>query len=44
MAVVKYNAETNKHDVIIFGADTVSFDHEDEAEGFAEFVNGGDND
>ncbi|QIG76144.1 hypothetical protein EVC24_123 [Rhizobium phage RHph_I4] len=42
MAVVKYNAETEKFDVIIFGADTVEFDHEDEAEGFAAFVNGDD--
>lgn len=42
MAVVKQNVETGMFDVIVFGSDTFSFEHEDEADGFAEFVNGED--
>lgn len=42
MAVVKYDTERKQWAVDTFAADIVYFDHEDEAEGFADFINAGD--
>lgn len=40
MAYVKHNDDTGMWEVIVIGSDTLEFTEKDEAEGFAEFVNG----